>query len=244
MVVQPRPGCGSSRLPLPRSTLDPAHFTSPGTMVSQFVNTFGQFLILNFIFFLKISRIPKPKRVLHFDEDCTVRSSANILKDGSSKINTETTNKISQPVEAAEKEKAALLQRKEEIENMFAKMSAELEVIKQKLQILQEKKDGTINRSENLAEIRDDDESDSPFAHVNSPVSAAPLELLTLDGSKRPENIYKVYRQSYSLLKTPQPSAFRKPNDALRITQQSKAIGDSPNVSQRLQKQLADLFDE
>lgn len=202
------------------------------------------------------------KRVLHFpDEDVTARNCGNVLKDGSSKVNTMeepiTSSRITHPPEAVVlasdpkavsigKEKAVLLKRKEEIEGMLKEMSAELEQIKENLKVLEEKEDETVNESENLAKLKmpDDSESDSPFGHVSSPLTAAPLELLTLDKSKQPENIYKVFRQSCSFLKTPQPSAFRKPNGTMRFTQQSKTIDDSPNVSHRLQKQLADLFDE
>lgn len=205
---------------------------------------------------MKKTRIPK--RVLHFtDEDCTVRTYANVLKDGSSKVNTmeeqcpsnrpSVTSEIQSSAKGSKVvavQKEELLKRKKEIEIMLEKMSIELKDIDLKLRTLQDENSHTLCESENLTDKRDDSESDSPFAQVNSPLSADPLELLTLDKSKRPENIYRVFRQSCSFLKTPQPSAFRKPKDAMRFTQQSKGTEDSPNVSQRLQKQLADLFDE
>lgn len=206
---------------------------------------------------MKNSRIPK--RVLNFeDEDCTVRTYANVLKDGSSKLNTieetDCSSKVaSHPAKASSTEKKAnplrneeaLLHRKKEIEEIIERMKRELDSIEEQLRDLQEVKCLTANTvaSECVGEKRDDD-IDSPFANVLSPFAANPLELLTLDKSKRPENIYKVFRQSCSFLKTPQPSAFRKPKEALRHTHSYPEVEDSSNVSYRVQKQLADLFDE
>ncbi len=144
------------------------------------------------------------------------------------------------------KEEETLLQRKKEIENVIQKMTYELKDIEEQLQLLQVKKQSEAREAINESENRtgnEDDAGDSPFAHVNSPLSTDPLELLTLDKSKRPENIYKMFRQSCSFLKTPQPSAFRKPDEA-RFQPQSASVEESPNISRRLQKQLADLFDE
>jgi hypothetical protein len=133
-----------------------------------------------------------------------------------------------------------LLQRKKEIQNTMQKMSSELKVIEEQLRTLGEKEllEST-NECENLKE--DIDESDSPFAQVGSPVFVVPLQHLTLAKSKQPDNMYNCFRESCSFLKTPQHSAFYKPRDSLRLAQQSE---DSPNVSQRVQKQLADLFAE
>ena len=142
-----------------------------------------------------------------------------------------------------EKEEEVLFQRKKEIEDIIQKKSCELKEIEEQLRLLQVKKHSrAANEITNHSENQDD-AGDSPFAHVISPLSTDPLELLTLDKSKKPENIYKACRQSCSFLKTPQPSAFRKPHDG-PFHPQSAAVEESPNISRRLQKQLADLFDE
>jgi hypothetical protein len=137
-------------------------------------------------------------------------------------------------------EKENLFQRKREIENVIEKMSSELKIIDEKLQTLEEKEllEST-NGCENVKE--DIEESDSPFAQVGSPVFVVPLKQLTLAKSKQPDNMYNCFRESCSFLKTPQHSAFARLRDPLRLAQQSE---ESPNVSQRVQKQLADLFAE
>lgn len=196
------------------------------------------------------------KRVLVFsDEDETVSSHTNVLKDGSSKANMmEGTSSIANSLQNSDilptltkpkqesstnnEEKENLLHRKREIENFIEKMSSELKTIDEQLRTLDEKKllEST-NGCENLTE--DIDESDSPFAQVGSPVFVVPLQHLTLAKSKQPDNMYNCFRESCSFLKTPQHSAFARLRDPLRPAQQSE---ESPNVSQRVQKQLADLF--
>ena len=128
------------------------------------------------------------------------------------------------------------------------KMSIELEKVNQQLSQLKCKKASTEteNQSANSSSAGTSEigQDDSPFAHVPSPLSADPLELLPLENSKRPENIYKVFRQSCSFLKTPQASAFRKTEAGQRTSAMHAAVDETPNISRRLQKQLADLFDE
>lgn len=137
--------------------------------------------------------------------------------------------------------------RKKELEETRRVIDAELEGVEKKL--LQLQADLKERSTENLSENQPvDEDTDSPFASVaSSPTTAGPLELLPLDKSKRPENIYRVFRQSCSFLRTPQPSAFRKQ----RILRQSASNvshpspdEETPNISRRLQKQLAELFDE
>ncbi|KAI9557501.1 hypothetical protein GHT06_017329 [Daphnia sinensis] len=234
VVLRPRTGKRlSSRIPLPRATLDSAHFSSS-----------------------EITKTRIPKRVLHFpDDDDKDRTHSNVLQDGSSKANivdgpsTTSHNDLDSKnlhsfsknqADAIDQEEKSLLHRKKEIESAIQKMSSELKEIEEQLRILQDqRKNASTHASENIKEC--EDEADSPFAHVVSPVSTDPLELLTLDKSKQPDKIYKSFRQSCSFLKTPQHSAFLRPRDPLRSSQLPE---DSPNVSQRLQKQLAELFAE
>ncbi len=167
------------------------------------------------------------KRVLVFsDEDETVSSHTNVLKDGSSKANTmegtssianslqnpdilPTLTKPKQESSTNNEEKENLLHRKREIENIIEKMSSELKTIDEHLRTLDEKEllEST-NGCENLTE--DIDESDSPFAQVGSPVFVVPLQHLTLAKSKQPDNMYNCERESCSFLKTPQHSAFAR----------------------------------
>lgn len=233
VVLRPRTGKRlSSRIPLPRTTLDSAHFSSSD-----------------------ITKTRIPKRVLYFpDDDEKDSTRCNVLKDGSSKANivdgpstfnndlgSENLHSLGKnQADATDREEKSLLYRKKEIEIAIHKMSSELKEIDEQLRVLQDKrKNQSTHAAENNKQCEDD--TDSPFAHVVSPVSTDPLELLTLDKSKQPDKIYKSFRQSCSFLKTPQHSAFLRPRDPLRPSQQPEG---SPNVSQRLQKQLADLFAE
>lgn len=233
VVLRPRTGKRlSSRIPLPRTTLDSAHFSSSD-----------------------ITKTRIPKRVLYFpDDDEKDNTRCNVLKDGSSKANivdgpstfnndlgSENLHSLGKnQADATDREEKSLLYRKKEIEIAIHKMSSELKEIDEQLRVLQDKrKNQSTHAAENNKQCEDD--TDSPFAHVVSPVSTDPLELLTLDKSKQPDKIYKSFRQSCSFLKTPQHSAFLRPRDPLRPSQQPEG---SPNVSQRLQKQLADLFAE
>ena len=189
---------------------------------------------------------------MHFDDEDeptitnNTRIDANVLKDGSSRVNIaeEIKNTNRSPNEPSNEEEI-LLTRKKQIESEMQKMSIELEKVNQQLSQLKCKK--TCTESENHsgnsspAGTSEVDQDDSPFAHVPSPMSADPLELLPLENSKRPENIYKVFRQSCSFLKTPQASAFRAGQRAERALH---AVDETPNISRRLQKQLADLFDD
>jgi len=193
---------------------------------------------------------------LHFDEEDeptitnNARVDANVLKDGSSRVNiaeeTKTSNNPS-PNEPSNQEETLLL-RKKQIESEMKKMSIELEKVNQQLSQLKCKKASTEseNQSANSSSAGTSEvgQDDSPFAHVPSPLSADPLELLPLENSKRPENIYKIFRQSCSFLKTPQASAFRKTEAGQRTSAMHAAVDETPNISRRLQKQLADLFDE
>ena len=193
---------------------------------------------------------------MHFDEEDeptitnNARIDANVLKDGSSRVNIAEETKISSnpsPNEPCNQEETLLL-RKKQIESEMQKMSIELEKVNQQLSQLKCKKASTEteNQSANSSSAGTSEigQDDSPFAHVPSPLSADPLELLPLENSKRPENIYKVFRQSCSFLKTPQASAFRKTEAGQRTSAMHAAVDETPNISRRLQKQLADLFDE
>lgn len=139
----------------------------------------------------------------------------------------------------SEDKREALLKRKKEVEDAMSKLSKELEEIKLELKLKENKvTPGAFDDSENY--VTEAFENDSPFANVNSPASLDPLELLPLGKSKRPENMYKLFRQSCSFLKTPQPSAFnhRHPRREANITETPM------NVSHRVQQQLADLFSD
>ena len=181
------------------------------------------------------------------------QSFANVLKDGSSRVNSaaeepqlcrgispSSTSDIKNTETSSEEQ--SLLQRKTEIETAILKMSEELKEIEKQLHLLQiQRNESRISDAENIDQ-KDDCNSDSPFAHVVSPVLSDPMEFLTLDKSKRPESIYKNLRQSCSFLKTPQPSAFRKASDSMRFAQQTPNPNDPSMISRNVQEQLADLF--
>lgn len=175
------------------------------------------------------------------------------MKDGSSKANIvdghPTFNKDLSPenlhtfgenqTDASDREEKSILHRKKELETAIRQMSSEVEEIDEQLRILQLKRKDQSTQVSNNKDCKD--ESGSPFANVVSPISTGLLEPLTLAKSKQPDNIYNSFRQSCSFLKTPQHSAFARPRDPQFPCQQPE---DSPNVSQRLQKQLTDLFAE
>ena len=229
-------------------------------MTWRYTNNFPFSLLIKLLtFFCLLQKSRIPKRVLHFDDDdepttTNARVNTNVLKDGSSRANIATdeakavSSSSQSPKEKNQEE--TLLQKKKQIEEDIRKMSAELEKVNEQLSQLKCRKvsaDGSENQSGQashfgISEVQDDDSDNSPFAHVPSPMSADPLELLTLDKSKRPENIYKVFRQSCSFLTTPKVSAFRK-IDGQRTTA-LQSLDETPNISRRLQKQLADLFDD
>lgn len=147
--------------------------------------------------------------------------------------------------ETTEDKREALLKRKKEIEDTMSKLNNELEEINLQLKLDDVKitSNNTLDDSENIVTKFSDDDLDSPFANVNSPCAINPIELLPLDKSKRPENIYKIFRQSCSFLKTPQPSAFNKDHRYSR--REPSSVTETPmNVSHRVQQQLADLFSD
>lgn len=189
---------------------------------------------------LLIQKTRIPKRVLHFPDDDDLTENIP-LKDSSSRMN------VLDPPESREEIVARLQRRKKELEEVTRAAALELEGIDKQLCLLRLDEGVQTTAMDNLSLERDTgSETGSPFANVgSSPTAAAPLELLSRDFAKRPENIYKVFRQSCSFLKTPQPSAFRKDTSLQRFQQTSQYSGDeTPNISRRLQKQLADLFDE
>lgn len=136
-----------------------------------------------------------------------------------------------------------LRQRKAEILKWMQEMSTELRAIDEELDSLEAITSDSVSDSENLIDQQDDCNSDSPFGHVVSPCLTNHMELLTLDKSKRPESIYKVFRQSCSFLKTPQPSAFRRP-DSMRVAPLTPNVNDPSMISRNVQEQLAKLFDD
>ena len=118
-------------------------------------------------------------------------------------------------------EQVSLKQKKKEIEDEIKNLQRQLKDVDDRLQFLQQEED-----------------SEMLYGHIGSPFSVDPLEFLPPDQAKRPENIYKVFRQSCSFLKTPRASAFRKESFHSPIAK------ETPNISRRLQQQLADLFDD
>lgn len=194
-----------------------------------------------------------PKRVLHFDDEDVTSRNKNILKDGSSRMNVieekvqsltiqnqSNTSSLNKP-EAADDNREALLRRKKEIEDIMKKLNTELDDIKLHLDSYGKKIPSSfLDDSENTMTEAIDDETNSPFANVNSPGTIDPLELMPPGNYKRPENMYKIFRQSCSFLKTPQPSAFRKD-----LRNGERDVSETPmNVSHRVQQQLADLFSD
>jgi len=181
-----------------------------------------------------------PKRVLQFSEtEASVCSRSNILKENGPTSNSAKNSKpITKP---AMTDEDVLEQRKKSIEESIKNLQSELQEIDEKLRSLRHKKDEE-PKSENHQDsmpFSDTEDTDCSFGNIGSPCLAGPLELLTLDKSKKPENIYKVFRQSCSFLKTPKPSAFNKDN-----ANANQLKSETPNISRRLQQQLADLFDE
>ncbi|XP_057366475.1 uncharacterized protein LOC130687343 [Daphnia carinata] len=158
VVLRPRTGKRlSSRIPLPRATLDNAHYSSS-----------------------ELTKTRIPKRVLYFpDDDDKEWTHSNILKDGSSKANivdrpstinndlgSENLHSLSnKQADDIDREEKSLLHRKKEIENAIHNMSSELKEIDEQLRILQDKrKHQSTHAFENNKQC--EDEADSPFAHV------------------------------------------------------------------------------
>jgi len=187
---------------------------------------------------LKKSRLSK--RVLQFAEDeTTVCSQSNVLKENGPTSNSAKTLKSTTKTVVMDED--ILEKKKTVIEESIRNLQSELREINEQLRSLRCKKDEE-SKSENQQCSMlhsDSDDAECSFGNISSPCLAGPLELLTLDKSKKPENIYKVFRQSCSFLKTPKPSAFNR--DSV-IPNELKS--ETPNISRRLQQQLADLFDE
>jgi len=173
------------------------------------------------------------KRVLFMENEATVSSRSNILKENGPTSNS--VKYLKPVIKSSMTDEDALEQRKKVIEESIRNLQSELQEINGQLRSLRCPNDKE-SKSENQQGSEDTEFS---FGNISSPCLAGPLELLTLDKSKKPENIYKVFRQSCSFLKTPKPSAFNKDNvDANQFK------SETPNISRRLQQQLADLFDE
>ena len=183
-----------------------------------------------------------------FNEEDITTTQSHALKDGSSRMNVSAQQKQSststQDSTARADRIMQLNRRKMDLEEAMKAMAIEMNEINQELDQLKHVKEVDKSAPENNLT---DNESDSPFANVaSSPTAAAPIELLPLDKAKRPENIYRMFRQSCSFLKTPQPSAFRKecPQTQPAGVLQPTLSDGTPNISRRLQQQLALLFDE
>ena len=167
------------------------------------------------------------------ENEATVSSRSNILKENGPTSNS--VKYLKPVIKSSMTDEDALEQRKKVIEESIRNLQSELQEINGQLRSLRCPNDKE-SKSENQQGSEDTEFS---FGNISSPCLAGPLELLTLDKSKKPENIYKVFRQSCSFLKTPKPSAFNKDNvDANQFK------SETPNISRRLQQQLADLFDE
>jgi len=177
---------------------------------------------------------------LQFAEDeTTVCSQSNVLKENGPTSNSAKTLKSTTKTVVMDED--ILEKKKTVIEESIRNLQSELREINEQLRSLRCKKDEE-SKSENQQCSMlhsDSDDAECSFGNISSPCLAGPLELLTLDKSKKPENIYKVFRQSCSFLKTPKPSAFNR--DSV-IPNELKS--ETPNISRRLQQQLADLFDE
>ena len=160
------------------------------------------------------------------DEDVTATVSSNILKENGPTFNSVPNKSIFKKPGMSEEE--SLQQKRKTIAENIENLQSELQEIDGKLRLLRQ------NQSENDKE----DTADS-FGNLDSPCLVGPMELLTLEKSKKPENIYKVFRQSCSFLKTPKASAFHK-----EVVKLNQCESGTPNISRRLQQQLADLFDD